>query len=177
MWSTISSAPAALTLSLLLGLAVAMTYAPARLASCTAYPPTGPPAPLISNRWPDFSSPASKSACEAVSPTDGNPAASVNGMRVGAFTSTFAGATTYCAAEPSAFMGMSPTTFSPTVRLSTPSPSASIVPETSYPGTCGGVIGIGRKPPRMPPSAGLYADPATWMRTSPAPGTGWSTSS
>src|SRR4051812_31364858 len=37
----------------------------------------------------------------------------------------------------------------------------------------GSVMGIGRNPPRMPLSAGLYAEPATRTRTSPAPGTGW----
>lgn len=70
-------------------------------------------------------------------------------------------------------------TWSPTWTPVTPSPSASTVPATSMPGVCGSVTGIGpcMKPARMLASTGLKDVAATRTRTSPAPGTGCSTSS
>ena len=70
-------------------------------------------------------------------------------------------------------------TWSPTSTPSTPSPSASTVPATSMPGVWGSATGMG---PRMSPARMLASTPlndvaATRIRTSPAPGTGWSTSS
>ena len=138
-----SSAPANKTRSLLRGLAVAITCAPARLASCTAYPPTAPPAPLIRRRCPAVSPASSKSACHAVSPTIGSAAASGSGMLVGAGARTSAGARTYSAAAPSATIGRKPMTLSPTATFVTPSPSASTVPDTSMPGVWGSVTGNG----------------------------------
>ena len=100
-------------------------------------------------------------------------------MLAGAAVRISAAATTYSADAPSATIGRKPTTASPTATLSTPSPSASTVPETSYPGVCGSVTGIGpcMNPARMFASTGLNVVAATRMRTSPAPGTGCSASS
>lgn len=155
MWSTTWSAPAARTASALRGLAVATTCTPMRFANWIAYLPTTPPAPTISSRCPASRRPSSASACHAVSATDGSAAASVNGMLVGADTRDVAGATTNSAAPPSRSIGRNATTASPTASPVTPSPMASTVPETSYPGTCGSSTGIGRNPPRMPLSAAL----------------------
>lgn len=76
-------------------------------------------------------------------------------MLVGAGTRASAGAMTYSAAPPSRSIGRKPITASPTASPSTSSPTASIVPDTSYPGTWGSAIGMGRNPPRIPASAAL----------------------
>ncbi|HVH00747.1 MAG TPA: alcohol dehydrogenase catalytic domain-containing protein, partial [Miltoncostaeaceae bacterium] len=115
---------------------------------------------------------------DAVSPTVGTAAASASGMVAGAAARSSAGARTYSADAPSATSGSEPTTASPTRRSVTSAPSASTVPATSMPGTCGSASGNTscRKPPRMSASTGLNDVAATRTRASPGPGAGSSTS-
>jgi hypothetical protein len=86
---------------------------------------------------------------------------------------------TYSAAAPVLASGRAPITWSPMSKPVTSSPSASTVPAMSMPGVCGNRIGMGpcMTPARMLPSTGLNDVAATRIRTSPTPGTGWSTSS
>src|SRR6266536_4433601 len=112
-----------------------MTVAPACLASWTAYPPTAPPAPLISTLCPSFRPACSNSDCQAVKPADGNAAASASSTVRGAVASASAGAATYSAAAPGAVIGKNATTASPALQPLTPSPTSVTTPATSKFGT------------------------------------------
>src|SRR5260221_11202555 len=83
-------------------LAVAVTVAPACLASWTAYPPTAPPAPLTRMLCPAFRPACSNSDCQAVRPTEGSTAASARSTDRGAAASAPAAAATYSPAAPGA---------------------------------------------------------------------------
>src|SRR5690348_17719717 len=116
------SAPWERTRPALLALAVAVTVAPACLASWTAYPPTAPPAPLTRTLCPACTPACSNSACHAVSPDDGSAAASASSTVRGAAASSSAGATANSAAAPPVFIGRNATTASPSRQPVTPSP-------------------------------------------------------
>src|SRR5262249_5380401 len=155
-------------------LAVAVTMAPARLASWTTYPPTPPPPPLTTIVRPAFRPACSNRACHAVRAADGNAAASAGSTVRGAAASTSAGAATYSAAAPGSVIGRNATTASPALQPATPSPTSAMTPATSKFGTCGKSTGntCCMKPARMATSTGLNAAPATLTTTCPEPATG-----
>ena len=95
MWSTIRSAPAACTRSRLRGLAVAVTWAPARLASWTADAPDAAACAVDEDALSGSSRAFSNSACHAVSPAHRERGASAGSTVRGAAARSSAGAATY----------------------------------------------------------------------------------
>src|SRR5580704_13066164 len=145
--------------SRLRALTVAVTVAPACLASWTAYPPTAPPAPLIRMLCPAFRPACSNSACQAVRPDDGSAAASASSTVRGAAASTSADTATYSAAAPGAVIGRNATTASPVLQPLTPLPTSAMTPHTSRFGGYGQATGntCCMKPARIATSTGLNA--------------------
>src|SRR5260370_36201061 len=94
-------------------LAVAVTVAPACLASWTAYPPTEPPAPLTRMLCPAFRPACSNSDCQAVRPADGSAAASASSTVRGAAASTSAGGGGDAPAPPAGGLGRGAATPAP----------------------------------------------------------------
>src|SRR5258708_28577789 len=104
-------------------LAVAVTVAPACLASWTAYPPTAPPAPLTRMLCPAFRPACSNSDCQAVKPTEGTTAASARPTDRAATASAPPAPATYSAAPPGAAVGNDATPAPPALHTLTPSPT------------------------------------------------------
>ncbi len=131
VWSTTWSAPSSRARSKFRVDAVAITDAPRPRASCTARWPTPPAAPWIRTRWPDASSPWSKSACQALSAARGSAAAWTWSSERGFGAMNTVGRTTKSAAAPSRSKPVSAYTASPTVTSPTSGPVVATTPESS----------------------------------------------
>ena len=116
-----------------MGPQTAVTSAPYDVASCTAYEPTPPEAPITSTRWPACTRPWSRTAWSAVLAETGTAAASAKLSPAGLATSPSAtarvsSASAPCPAPTSARGAGTPMTSSPTAKRVTPSPTASTTP-------------------------------------------------
>lgn len=116
-----------------LALAVVATQAPARSANWMASVPTPPEPAWISTRWPGWSPPLSNSACHAVSPASGMPAASACEMLAGLIARSLALTAEYSAIVPACMLSARAKTASPTENraVSGLEPISVTTPETS----------------------------------------------
>ncbi|BAS07042.1 hypothetical protein AHiyo4_04640 [Arthrobacter sp. Hiyo4] len=131
---------------------------------------------MISTFWPVVTCPASRTACNAVTPEMGATAASSNVRFVGFVATRSSLAQTNSAKDPSHV----PNTSSPSWKRVTPAPTASTTPATSRPRT--GILGFFSPKPKRRSRYGRpvirchtpWSTPAarTLISTSPSLGTG-----
>ena len=114
-----------------------ITSAPSHLAIWIAKVPTPPAPPGMNTRLPGPTRISSRSACKAVSPASGMPAAVAKSRLEGMCASISAGMVVNSASPPIAFLAVRAKTRSPGAKLVTPSPTASTTPANSLPITAG----------------------------------------
>ncbi len=149
--------------------AAAMTRPPSSRASWTAKLPMPPDAPVTRTTWPATRPPSTTRLVQPVSPASGTAAPSTNERFSGSGSSWPAGTAARVAWPPPASSAI---TLAPTFQRSTPSPTATMVPAHSSPGTSLSPGGGGYWPASCSWSARLRPAASTATSTSPSRGTG-----